>query len=67
MYPLKQTTEARNIMNTFTKAAIKVQQAMNDEILAEERNAQIAKDKEFFIKENNKRDQMVRNGLTYTG
>jgi hypothetical protein len=57
----------RNNMNTFTKAAIRVQQSMKYEALEEERAAQIAKNKEFFIRENNKRDQMVRNGLVYTG
>ena len=53
-------------MDTFTKSAMKVRKSMNDEVLAEEIKVRAEKLKEFFIKENNKRDQMVRNGLTYT-
>jgi hypothetical protein len=54
-------------MNTFTKAAIRVQQSMKDVALEEERAVRIKKNKEFFIKENNKRAQLIRNGLVYTG
>ena len=54
-------------MNTFTKAAMKVQQSIILESIAKEEKLTKSKDDEFFIKENNKRDQMIRNGLEYTG
>ena len=52
-------------MNTFTKAAMKVQQSIILESIAKEEKLTKAKDDEFFIKENNKREQMIRNGLEY--
>lgn len=67
-YIVTETKQAgRNIMNTFTKAAMKVQQSIILESIAKEEKLTKSKDDEFFIKENNKRDQMIRNGLEYTG